>query len=305
MKLRMAENRLDSGDIGHVEFLDESTVDWTSVSDVTYIIHQHIRYKYPGPIADLRQRLMISPRDGHGGQRRIVQRLDVFPQMPAHTHHDAFGNSVIAMAVPQLDFGIDFEYWAIVERDAWVTEHRERHGVLGMRSLIQPSLLTRADSNLREVAGLLRAAHRDPLELAHAINHFVFTYMTYAFGVTDVHTTAAAAFILGKGVCQDYAHVMLAIARHCGLAARYVSGHLLGEGGTHAWVEIMLPDGDHARVIAFDPTHDRVVTMKYIVVAVGRDYADVAPTSGVFIAPFAGELTVRKRVGLTEVRYAA
>jgi transglutaminase-like putative cysteine protease len=171
--------------------------------------------------------------------------------------------------------------------------------------LIRSSLLTRADANLREAAEHLRDAHRDPLELAHAINHFVFTHMTYAFGVTDVHTTAAAAFRLGKGVCQDYAHVMLALARHCGLAARYVSGHLVGEGGTHAWVEIILPDGGDARVVAFDPTHDRVVTMKYIVVAVGRDYADVAPTSGVFTAPFAGELTVRKRVAVTDVRYAA
>ena len=207
---------------------------------------------------------MISPRDGHGGQRRIVQRLDVFPQLPPQTHHDAFGNSVIAMVVPQLDCGIDFEYWAIVEREAWVSEHRETLGVLEIPRLIRPSSLTRADANLREAAEHLRAAHRDPLELAHAINHFVFTHMTYAFGVTDVHTTAAAAFILGKGVCQDYAHVMLALARHCGLAARYVSGHLLGEGGTHAWVEIILPAGDHARVIAFDPTHDRVVTMKYI-----------------------------------------
>lgn len=301
----MAEHRLDRVDIEHVTFLDESTVDWTSVSEVTYIVHQHIRYQYPGPIADLRQRLMISPRDGHGGQRRIVQRLDVFPQLPAQTHHDAFGNAVIAMAVPQLDSGIDFEYWALVEREAWVSEHRETHGVLKIPRLIRESVLTRADANLREAAEHLRAAHRDPLELAHAINHFVFTHMTYAFGVTDVHTTAAAAFMLGKGVCQDYAHVMLALARQCGLAARYVSGHLLGEGGTHAWVEIMLPDGDDARVIAFDPTHDRVVTMKYIVVAVGRDYADVAPTSGVFVAPFAGELTVRKRVGVTEVRYAA
>ena len=79
----------------------------------------------------------------------------------------------------------------------------------------------------------------------------------------------------------------------------------MGEGGTHAWVEIILPDGGDARVVAFDPTHDRVVTMKYIVVAVGRDYADVAPTSGVFTAPFAGELTVRKRVAVTDVRYAA
>ena len=301
----MAEHRLDSVDLRQIEFIDESTVDWKSVSEVTYIVYQHIRYEYPGPITDLRQRLMISPRDGHGGQRRIVQRLDVFPQMPAKAHRDAFGNSVVAMVVPQLDCGIDFEYWAIVEREAWVTEHREQRSVLEMPSLLRSSLLTRADSNLREAAEQLRAANRDPLELAHAINHFVFKHMRYKAGATDIRTTAAVAFGLGKGVCQDYAHVMIALARHCGLAARYVSGHLLGEGGTHAWVEIILPDRDDSLVMAFDPTHDRVATMKYIVVAVGRDYADVAPTCGVFTASFAGELSVHKRVGVTDIRYAA
>jgi len=301
----MAERRFNSMDIRGSTLLDDSTVDWKSVSEVTYIVHQHIRYEYPGPITGLRQRLMISPRDGHGGQRRILERLDVFPQIPAQARRDAFGNNVVAMIAPQLDCGIDFEYWAIVEREARVTEHRERRSVLEVPSLHRSSLLTRADANLREAAEGLRAAHRDPLELAHAINRFVFKHMKYKAGVTGIRTTAAVAFGLGQGVCQDYAHVMLALARDCGLAARYVSGHLLGEGGTHAWVEIILPDGDDALVIAFDPTHDRVATMKYIVVAVGRDYADVAPTSGVFTASFPGELSVRKRVGVTGVRYAA
>lgn len=301
----MEQHRLDSAQIGQMEMLDESAVDWKSVSEVTYIIHQHIRYEYPGPITDLRQRLMISPRDDHAGQRRIAERLDVFPRMPAEAHCDAFGNTVTTVVVPQLDCGIDFEYWAIVEREAWVTEHRERRSALEMPSFTRSSLLTRADANLRVTADRLRAAHRDPLELAHAINRFVFEHMKYKFGVTGIRTTAAAAFTLGKGVCQDYAHVMLALARHCGLAARYVSGHLLGEGGTHAWVEVILPDRSDALVVGFDPTHDRTVTMKYIVVAVGRDYADVAPTSGIFTASFGGELFVRKRVGVTDVRYAA
>jgi transglutaminase-like putative cysteine protease len=297
--------RIDSDEIRWTNVLDEHAVDWRSVSEVSYIIHQHIRYEYPGPITDLRQRLMISPRDGHGGQRLVAQRLDVFPRVETESHADAFGNSVVSIAVPHLDCGIDFEFWAVVEREAWITEHRVPRATLEMSSLVRSSLLTRPDSNLRDVADRLRAAHRDPLELAHAINHFVFKHMQYEHGVTNVQTTAAAAFAFGKGVCQDYAHVMLAIARRCGLAARYVSGHLLGEGGTHAWVEIILPDRRDARVFAFDPTHDRVATMKYIVVAVGRDYADVAPTSGAFTASYAGELSMRKRVGVTDVRYAA
>jgi transglutaminase-like putative cysteine protease len=301
----MTEQRFDNVDVDTIAFIDEKTIDWAAASEVTYLVYQHIRYEYPGPIANLRQRLMIAPRDAHGGQRRIAERLDVFPQMPAEAHVDAFGNSVTTLSVPVLEYGIDFTYWASVEREAWVREHREPRAVLEMASLRSSSLLTRPSANLREVAEHLQARHRDPLELAHGINHFVFEHMEYGFGATDVHTPAAAAFELGKGVCQDYAHVMIALARHCGLATRYVSGHLLGEGGTHAWVEILLPDGDDARVYAFDPTHDRLVTMKYIVVAVGRDYADVAPTSGVFTAPYSGELSVRKRVGVSDVRYAA
>ena len=65
--------------------------------------------------------------------------------------------------------------------------------------------------------------------------------MAYTHGVTGVRTTAAEAFALRRGVCQDYAHIMLALCRLCDLPARYVSGHLLGEGGTHAWVDVLLP----------------------------------------------------------------
>jgi transglutaminase-like putative cysteine protease len=129
--------------------------------------------------------------------------------------------------------------------------------------------------------------------------------MVYSAGVTNVETTAAAAFEIRKGVCQDFAHVMLALLRECGLTARYVSGHLLGEGGTHAWVEVLLPDAGGGLVVAFDPTHARRTTLGYIVVAVGRDYADVAPTSGAFTAPYNGALSTRKRVGVTDIMYAA
>jgi transglutaminase-like putative cysteine protease len=156
---------------------------------------------------------------------------------------------------------------------------------------------------MRSVAKTLRARHPDERELAEAINAFVHAQMRYVAGSTDVETTAAKAFELRRGVCQDSAHVMLALARRCGLSSRYVSGHLVGEGGTHAWVEVMIDDGAGSVVLAFDPTHGCRVDMRYIVVAVGRDYSDVAPTSGVFTAAFPGQMTATKRVGATRVRY--
>jgi transglutaminase-like putative cysteine protease len=123
--------------------------------------------------------------------------------------------------------------------------------------------------------------------------------MTYTPGVTCVHTTAAEAVAGRAGVCQDYAHVMLAVCRAAGVPARYVSGHLVGEGGSHAWVEVVVPPSageTRARAFAFDPTHDRHAGHDYITVAVGRDYTDVAPTSGTFVGACAGVLAAHKQL---------
>ncbi len=98
---------------------------------------------------------------------------------------------------------------------------------------------------------------------------------------TDVDTTAADALAGGMGVCQDQAHVMLAMCRSVGVRARYVSGHLIGQGGTHAWVEALVPDGSGARAVAFDPCHGRRADRRYVTIATGRDYRDVAPRPAV------------------------
>ena len=100
-----------------------------------------------------------------------------------------------------------------------------------------------------------------------------------------MQTTAAEAPAGGRGVCQDYAHVMLAVCHVVGLPARYVSGHLLGQGGTHAWVEVWCPRARDASAVAFDPcSHGRRTGSAYVTVAAGRDYADVAPISGAMSA---------------------
>ena len=97
---------------------------------------------------------------------------------------------------------------------------------------------------------------------------------------------------------------MVALCRLCGLPARYVSGHLLGDGGTHAWVEVLVQEpGGAVRAIPFDPTHDRRAGPRYVTVAVGRDYGDVPPTSGTFEAPFPGVLSTHKRAAVVRVEY--
>jgi transglutaminase-like putative cysteine protease len=135
-------------------------------------------------------------------------------------------------------------------------------------------------------------------ETAARVSDAVSQAMTYADGVTSVATTAAEALDAGHGVCQDYAHVMLALCHVLKLPARYVSGHLLGQGGTHAWVEVIVPRGDHAQAIAFDPCNGRRTDEGYVTIATGRDYRDVAPTSGRYSGASSGRLTAARRVGV-------
>jgi transglutaminase-like putative cysteine protease len=164
--------------------------------------------------------------------------------------------------------------------------------------LLRPTRLTVPDDRLRAMAAALAAPSGDSEETAERVCKAVFAAMTYENGATTVSTTAAAALALGRGVCQDYAHVMLALCHILRLPARYVSGHLLGQGGTHAWTEVIVPRDGQAEAVAFDPCHGRRTDGGYVTVATGRDYADVAPASGSYVGASPGRLTAARRVGV-------
>ena len=125
------------------------------------------------------------------------------------------------------------------------------------------------------------------LAYAQALSDQIYTQFEYVPGSTDI-STPLAEFVAGRrGVCQDYAHLMLAAARSRGVPARYVSGYIYagageganGAGATHAWVELYLPYAQEWR--GFDPTNNVLVADRHVKVAVGRDYADVPPTKGI------------------------
>ncbi len=294
--------------IAALALLDHAEVAWDRVQRTAFLINQRFHYEYPGPIRDLVHRLVIVPPEHHGDQRRVVYHLDTSIQDYALTERtDPFGNLVLTVEAPEADATLDFEAWVVVERRAGAGPHLVSRQALDDRRLYEPSDLTAPDDALRRAADALRASGDREEALAARINDWVYGIMTYAHEVTDIGTTAAEVLALRQGICQDYAHLMIALCRLCGLAARYVSGHLLGEGGTHAWVEVLLPgkDGpDQAVVVPFDPTHGRKVGLSYVTVAVGRDYRDVAPTSGYYTAPYRSRLSAGKRVSLTAVEYA-
>ena len=198
--------------------------------------------------------------------------MDGAPSSRTRTFIDSFGNVTVDVTVPRVDDTVEFVL--DVESDA---DKGSPHDTLVDQRYLRHTRLTAPDEAMTElvsgaggvdVAALCARVHRS---------------LDYQWGVTGVRTTASEALAGGLGVCQDYAHIMLTACRIVGLPARYVSGHLTGEGGSHAWVEILHPNPRRRTTWTaegWDPTHNRRVNGDYLVVAVGRDYADAAPLSG-------------------------
>lgn len=288
--------------------VDLATVDWPAARRVSYQLTQSFRYEYPSPIVELNHRLVVIPPERFGDQLRLRHSVSVdLEKARLADRQDRFGNLVVDVFAPRVASAIEFTADVTVERHV-AEPNRLADGWLADGYLLEPSRLTAADDRIRQVAEDLGDSTAWGLELADRINDWVYQSMTYRYGVTGVRTTASEALALGAGVCQDYAHVMLALCRVCGLPSRYVSGHLLGQGGTHAWVEVVLPTRDgtgDAIAWAFDPTHASRGGLGYVTIAIGGDYSDVAPTSGTYQSGVMGRLVTSKRVTLTDLEYAS
>jgi transglutaminase-like putative cysteine protease len=133
------------------------------------------------------------------------------------------------------------------------------------------------------------------------LSQYLFENLVYDSDVTHVHTTVDEVLSLKAGVCQDFAHVMIACCRSIGVPARYVSGYLHSSRGSgirgheamHAWVECPLPKG---RWLAIDPTNNLLANDHHIRVHTGRDYADITPLKGLYKGTSAQKLEVEIRV---------
>lgn len=152
--------------------------------------------------------------------------------------------------------------------------------------LLEPTEFVPVDETVREAASAL-AAGRSPTATCDAIAEWVQGRLRYEPGTTSVSSTALDALSQGSGVCQDFAHLTLALLRSVGIPSRYVSGYLhpsrdadVGvpvEGQSHAWVEAWVGDW-----LPLDPTNGRPVVEGHVVVGRARDYGDVSPLKGVY-----------------------
>jgi transglutaminase-like putative cysteine protease len=275
--------------------LDHRRLDLNAAERITYILRQQFRYVYDGAVTSLRQRLVIVPPPRHGDQYRREHLLDVSgaPAM-RRVRSDSQGNVVTWLRADAVADAIEFRLAALLERVPGDGPAVTSLAALSDPRLLRATRLTAADDRIRELAGPART----PLEQAERICQRVHAAISYTHGVTSIRTTAAEALAGGQGVCQDFAHVMLAACHVAGLPARYVSGHLLGQGGTHAWVEVLTAHGDHAAATAFDPCNGCRTDNRYVTVATGRDYSDVAPTAGSYVGASGNTLTTTRQLGV-------
>jgi len=285
----------------HTPGLDHRNLDLDGADRVTYLLEQSFRYDYPGPVQQLRHRLVVLPPARHGSQHLRAHRVDVHGAVARRvTRRDARGNTVVQLRAERVERSVQFRVGALLERVLGDGPVRLAASALTDPRLLNATRLTASDPRLRELAGELGDGTATQLELAGRICQAVHSAITYQYGVTSVRTTAADALAAGRGVCQDSAHIMLALCHLLALPARYVSGHLLGQGGTHAWVEVVIPQADHAVAMPFDPCNGVPGSARYLTVATGRDYADVPPTSGTYLGPAGGQLTTDRRLAVLD-----
>ena len=239
-------------------------------------------YKYEPPASGAIQILRMTP-GSHDGQYVADWQIDVSTDSRLEMHQDAFGNVTHVLTHgPLSDLTINV---------GGLIETHDTGGVLrGTDERFPPSLflrgtpLTDLNADMAKFAHDLRAeTEGDVLGFLHALLLQLSDHMTFDTDPTNSGTSAAEAFKLRRGVCQDYAHIFIACARSAGVPARYVSGHLLrsddmvAQDAGHAWAEAYV---DKLGWVGFDSTNAICTTDAYVRVAIGLDYLSAAPVRG-------------------------
>lgn len=204
-------------------------------------------------------------------QRLIEHKTSVIPNCLLTRSNDTFGSILETGYVADMHDTFMFESTGIIE----IGNNRSIEKVNPL--FHYHSELTTPDVAIRDAARLI-GMDMSVTEWVMRLSDYLQGHFQYESGATNVKTTASEAFSLGKGVCQDYAHIAIAMCREVGIAARYVNGFMIGEGATHAWIEYH--DGE--RWLGFDPTNNRPVDDTYIKIAHGRDFNDCSINRGRF-----------------------
>lgn len=260
-------------------------------------VRHRTAFKYGTSVRSSVNTLHLEPRDFRS-QKTLQAIIKVIPATRLRRSEDLFGNvahhfelSCIhsrleiesLLKVRNLPLDISNEGYSRGMDFYQYLENPEKY-VLYMGS----SGLVSTSAAVREAAMDITLGENPVFEKAHAIMRWINASFEYAPGTTGVDTHPDESFEMRKGVCQDFTHVMLGMCRAIGIPARYVSGYiytgekdsLIGAQASHAWCDVLLPDSGWT---GFDPTNAVLADQRYIRLAVGRDYQDVAPVQGTYV----------------------
>ena len=277
-----------------------------------YAIQHTTRYHYGAPIVENVMEVRLQPRSDelqqclsfhlylrpaarvHPFRDHLDNWVHFYDIAAAHKELTITANSVVhVLPAPMLPDALPLESWAAVD---------ELANASAQWDWVQPSLFSPAPPALFELVsefGVDRSV--DPLTALRRIMAQLHDNFDYDTESTHVDSPIDEALASRSGVCQDFTHIMLALMRHVlKIPCRYVSGYLFAreddrseDDATHAWVEALLPE---LGWVGFDPTNNLIAGERHIRVALGRDYADVPPTHGIFRGNAEGELSVNVKV---------
>ena len=267
-------------------------------------VHYDTHYVYSEPARKVIQLLRLTPL-GFPGQNVLDWRIDVDRDVGLREGRDGYGNITHMLYIDDLVDSVKISVTGRV-----LTE--DRSGVVeGLPNDLPPQIflrdtpLTHPGPGLHDLAAALDQQRGTTLDKLHRLTAAIHTRMTFDTDRTEADTSATDAFSAGHGVCQDFAHIFIAVARAARIPARYVSGHLFRRDGSasqeasHAWAEAWIED---LGWVGFDPTNGICADDAYIRVAGGLDYRDAAPFVGARNGGGREELSVQVQVRLARTQ---
>jgi transglutaminase-like putative cysteine protease len=283
-----------------------------------YSIRHLTKFLYSNPVSESMMETRMHPRSDQN-QRCLTFHLSVSPRCRVFSYRDHLANQVhhfdipgqhgqlVIVAESLVEVQPSIEMPSFLAPDAWAElDAMVEQG--DYWEMLFPSEFAKPTAALDALAKRFDVRRRDdPLMVLHQLNEQMYNYFDYKPKSTKVDSPIDVALMSHKGVCQDFAHIMITLVRSkLRIPCRYVSGYLFhGEtnqdrsvnSATHAWIEALVPQ---LGWVGFDPTNLLVARDRHIRTAIGRDYDDVPPTHGMFRGRASSELTVAVRVTPSE-----
>ena len=282
-----------------------------------YSIRHSTRFRYSEPIRQSVMEVMMQPRS-EGAQSVRQFDLTTDPRTRIFARRDFLGNIVHHFDIPGAHSALAIIAETLVEVDepgllpqidasATWDELDKMVRATDYWDYLMSSKFCRSTELLRAFKAEVGSAREGtPLEMVMHLNDAVFESFAYVQQYTRADSPIDVALAARKGVCQDFTHIMISLLRDLGIPARYVSGYLYHRqdsddrsvaDATHAWLEALLPgNGPGSGWVGFDPTNKLFATQRHIRTAIGRDYADVPPTHGIYRGKTKAELRVSVHV---------